>query len=215
MQIAFGLYPGLTMLDFVGPYQVFTAVPDIEVVLCAAETGRLSDDNGLIHLDIEHTFDDITSPDVSVVPGGFVTRRLARNRDPIVDWVAKVHETTTFTTSVCTGALLLGAAGLLDGFDATTHWCAYDELASYGASPTEQRVVRQGKVWTAAGVSAGIDLALTLVGELWGPEMARGVQLGIEYDPQPPYDSGSPSKASPEIRDLVKALSDAQVDETG
>ena len=212
MQIAFGLYPGLTMLDFVGPYQVFTAVPDAEVVLCAARTGRLSDDHGLIHLDIEHTFDQVTSPDVSIVPGGFVTRRLARDRDPIVDWVAKVHQTTTFTTSVCTGALLLGAAGLLDGLDATTHWCAYEELASYGATPTEQRVVRQGKIWTAAGVSAGIDLALTLVGELWGHEMAEAVQLGIEYDPQPPYDRGSPSKASPEIRDLVKAVSDAQTE---
>ena len=106
------------------------------------------------------------APDLPLVPGGFVTRRLARDRDPIVDWIAAAHATTTYTTSVCTGALLLGAAGLLDGLDATTHWYAYDELASYGARPTEQRVVQQGKVWTAAGVSAGIDLALTLVAEI-------------------------------------------------
>ena len=207
MQIAIGLYPEFTALDAIGPYQVFTQLPDAEVVLCAAERGRLSDDNGLLHLDVEHTFDEIDAPDVTLVPGAFVTRRLARDGDPIVDWVARTHETTTFTTSVCTGALLLGAAGIVDGLDATTHWFAYDELASYGARPTEQRVVRQGKVWTAAGVSAGIDLALTLTAELWGPEVAQAVQLGIEYDPQPPFDAGAPSKAAPEILDLVRQVS--------
>jgi transcriptional regulator GlxA family with amidase domain len=208
MQIAIGLYPGFTALDAIGPYQVLTNVPGVEVVLCAESTGRLSDDNGLLHLDIEHTFAEVTAPDVTLVPGGFVTRRLARDRDPIVDWVAATHATTTVTTSVCTGALLLGAAGILDGLDATTHWFAYDELAKYGANPTEQRVVRQGKVWTAAGVSAGIDLALTLTAELWGPEVAQAVQLGIEYDPQPPFDSGAPSKADPEILALVRAVSE-------
>ena len=208
MQIAIGLYPEFTALDAIGPYQVLTQVPGVDVVLCAAKTGRLSDDNGLLHLDIEHTFAEVTAPDVTLVPGGFVTRRLARDRDPIVDWVAATHATTTVTTSVCTGALLLGAAGILDGLDATTHWFAYDELAKYGANPTEQRVVRQGKVWTAAGVSAGIDLALALTAELWGPEIAQAVQLGIEYDPQPPFDSGAPSKADPEILALVRAVSE-------
>lgn len=212
MQIAIGLFPGLTMLDAVGPYQVFTNVPGVEVVLCATERGRLSDDNGLLHLDIEHTFADVTTPDITLVPGGFATRRLARDRAPIVGWVADTHPGTTFTASVCTGALLLGAAGLLDGLDATTHWCAYDELVSYGAHPTEQRVIRQGKIWTAAGVSAGIDLALTLVAETHGTEMAQAVQLGIEYDPQPPFDSGAPSKADPAIVDLVRAASAAQED---
>lgn len=208
MQIAIGLYPEFTALDAIGPYQVLTNVPGVDVVLCAERTGRLSDDNGLLHLDIEHTFAEVTAPDVTLVPGGFVTRRLARDRDAIVDWVATTHATTTFTTSVCTGALLLGAAGILDGLDATTHWFAYDELAGYGATPTEQRVVRQGKVWTAAGVSAGIDLALALTAELWGPEIAQAVQLGIEYDPQPPFDSGAPSKADPEILALVRAVSE-------
>ncbi len=208
MQIAIGLYPGFTALDAIGPYQVFTQIPGVEVLLCAERAGRLSDDNGLLHLDIEHTFAEVTAPDVTLVPGGFVTRRLARDRDPIVDWVAATHATTTVTTSVCTGALLLGAAGILDGLDATTHWFAYDELAKYGANPTEQRVVRQGKVWTAAGVSAGIDLALALTAELWGPEIAQAVQLGIEYDPQPPFDSGAPSKADPEILALVRAVSE-------
>ncbi len=207
MQIAIGLYPEFTALDAIGPYQVLTQVPGVDVVLCAAKTGRLSDDNGLLHFDIEHTFADVRSPDVLLVPGGFVTRRLARDRDPIVDWIALAHEHTTHTTSVCTGALLLGAAGLLEGLDATTHWYAYDELASYGARPTEQRVVRQGKIWTAAGVSAGIDLALTLVAEIWGAEVSQAIQLGIEYDPQPPYDSGAPSKADPDILALVRAIS--------
>jgi transcriptional regulator GlxA family with amidase domain len=207
MQIAIGLYPEFTALDAIGPYQVLTQVPGAEVVLCATEKGRLSDDNGLLHFDIEHTFDEITAPDLTLVPGGFVTRRLARDRDPIVDWVASTHATSTYTTSVCTGALLLGAAGILDGLDATTHWYAYDELASYGARPTEQRVVQQGKVWTAAGVSAGIDLALTLVAEIWGPEVSQAIQLGIEYDPQPPFDSGAPSKADPDILALVRAIS--------
>jgi putative intracellular protease/amidase len=207
MKIAIGLYPEFTALDAIGPYQVLTQVPGADVVLCAAKTGRLSDDNGLLHLDIEHTFAEVAAPDVVLVPGGFVTRRLARDGDPIIDWLAAAHEHTTYTTSVCTGALLLGAAGLLDGLDATTHWYAYDELASYGARPTEQRVVRQGKIWTGAGVSAGIDLALTLVAEVWGPEMSQAVQLGIEYDPQPPYDSGAPSKADPDILALVRAVS--------
>ncbi len=206
MQIAIGLYPEFTALDAIGPYQVFTAVPGVEVVLCAERAERLSDDNGLLHLDIEHTFDEVDRPDVTLVPGGFVSRRMARERDPIVDWVARTHEHSTFTTSVCTGALLLGAAGLLDGLDATTHWAAYDELATYGARPTEQRVVRQGKIWTAAGVSAGIDLALTVLVETHGPEVAQAVQLGIEYDPQPPFDSGAPSKADPQILDLVRSV---------
>ena len=213
MQIAIGLYPGFTALDAIGPYQVLTQLPDNDVVICAERTGRLSDDNGLLHLDVEHTFDDVPSPDVTLVPGGFITRRLAADRDPIVDWLATAHETTTWTTSVCTGALLLGAAGILDGLDATTHWAAYDDLASYGARPTAERVVRRGKVWTAAGVSAGIDLALALVAEVHGAEVAQAVQLGLEYDPQPPFDAGSPAKADPEILALVKAVNEVRAAE--
>ena len=210
MQIAIGLYEGFTALDAIGPYQVLSLVPDAEVVLCAAERGRLDDDNHLLHLDIEHTFADVPTPDVLLVPGGFITRRLARDRAPIVDWIAGAHPTTTHTTSVCTGALLLGAAGLLDGLDATTHWFAYDELATYGARPTEQRVVQAGRIWTAAGVSAGIDLALTLVADLHGEGVAQAIQLAIEYDPQPPYDAGAPSKAPADILELVRAISTAK-----
>ena len=206
MQIAIGLYQGFAALDAIGPYQVFTVVPDAEVVICAARRGRLSDEAGLLELEISHTFDDVATPDVLLVPGGVNTRLMVRGGDPIVDWVRAAHDTTTYTTSVCTGALILGAAGLLDGLPATTHWCAYEHLRALGAEPTEERVVFADRIVTAAGVSAGIDLALALVGRLHGDEVAQAIQLGIEYDPQPPYDSGAPSKASPEIREVVEAV---------
>jgi transcriptional regulator GlxA family with amidase domain len=206
MQIAFALYPGFTALDFIGPYQVLSNVPGVEIVLCAAQAGTISDDNGLLHLDVRTSITDVPSPDIVLVPGGPGRRTTAATESPLVEWLRDVHETTTWTTSVCTGALLLGAAGILDGRPATTHWLAYDELAAYGARPTEQRVVIDGKVATAAGVSAGIDLALTLVGRQWGEEVAQAIQLGIEYDPQPPYDAGAPSKAPAPIRELVTAV---------
>lgn len=204
MQIAIPLYPGFTALDAIGPYQVLTLAPDADVILCATKAGDVVDDIGLLHLEITRTFDEVTAPEMIVVPGGFITRQLARDHDPIVEWIAYTHPHTSYTTSVCTGALLLGAAGILDGLDATTHWGAYEELASYGATPTEQRFVQQGKVWTAAGVSAGIDLALTLVAEMHGEEVAQAIQLAIEYDPQPPFDSGAPSKVQVEILDFVR-----------
>lgn len=212
MQLAIGLYPGFTALDAIGPYQVFSSIPGLDVVLCADQVGRLSDDNRLLHLDIEHRFEDVPNPDVTLVPGGYATRRLAQERGAIVEWIAACHPGTIATTSVCTGALLLGAAGLLTDTDATTHWCAYDELASYGARPTETRVVRRDRIWTAAGVSSGIDLALALTAELFGSDVAQAVQLAIEYDPQPPFDSGSPTKARPEIVELVRAVNDQQQD---
>jgi transcriptional regulator GlxA family with amidase domain len=185
---------------------VLTQVPDSGVVVCAAEKGRLSDDNDLLHFDIEHTFDEVPTPDVLLVPGGFITRRLAVAGNPIVEWIRGAHPHTTYTTSVCTGALLLGAAGVLDGLPATTHWSAYDHLAGFGATPTEQRVVVEGKVITGAGVSAGIDMGLTLAGLLWGDEIAMAVQLGIEYDPQPPYNAGAPSKAPADILEFVSTV---------
>jgi transcriptional regulator GlxA family with amidase domain len=202
MQIAIGLYPEFTALDAIGPYQVLTNLPGAEVVICAAEQGLLPDDNGLLSF-------DIARPDILLVPGGFITRKLARDGHPIVDWIRKAHETTIHTTSVCTGSLLLGAAGILEGKLATTHWLSYGHLEGYGATATEQRVVRDGKVLTAAGVSAGIDLALQLVIDLAGVETAQAIQLGIEYDPQPPVDAGAPSKAPAEIRELVTALMSA------
>lgn len=206
MQIAIVLYPELTALDAMGPYAVLSQIPGAEVVLCAEKPGRISDDNGLLHIDVDHGLADVPEPDVLVVPGGTITRKMAHAGQPIVEWVRDAHPNTTFTTSVCTGALLLGAAGVLEGVEATTHWCAYEELASFGAMPTAIRVVRRGKVITSAGVSSGIDMALTLAAELAGEDVAKAIQLGIEYDPDPPFDSGSPDKAPPEIKELVASV---------
>ena len=206
VQITFALYPGFTALDFVGPYQVLSNVPGVTVTIAAVEAGIVSDDNGLLHLRVDTALADTPAPDILLVPGGPKRSTDAAVASPLVDWVRSAHEHTTWTTSVCTGALVLGAAGVLDGLPATTHWLSYDELAGYGASPTEQRVVIDGKVVTGAGVSAGIDLALTLVGKQWGDDLAQGLQLAIEYDPQPPYDSGAPSKAPAPIVELVTAV---------
>ena len=209
MIIALGLYQGFTSLDAIGPYEVLTYLPDTEVVLCAHETGVVDDHNDLIHLRVDATFADVPRPDVLLVPGGPIAGQYAKDDHPIVDWIRKAHPHTTWTTSVCTGALLLGAAGLLDGLPATTHWAFYDELAAYGAHPTEQRVVTAGKIVTGAGVSSGIDLALTLAADIAGPDVAQTIQLAIEYDPQPPFNSGAPSKAPKPIYDLaVAALGD-------
>lgn len=210
MQIAIGLYPGFTALDVIGPYQAFTLLPDAEVVLCAERTGELADDVGLLRLGVEHTFDDVPRPDVLVVGGGYASRELARPDSAIVEWIRAAHEHTTWTTSVCTGALLLGAAGLLDGVRATTHWHYVDLIAVQGARPVTDRVVVEGKVVTAAGVSAGIDMALTVIGRTHGPELAQAIQLGIEYDPQPPFDAGAPWKAPDDVTELVAAVMDAQ-----
>lgn len=206
MQIAFALFPGFTALDFIGPYQVLANVPGVEVVLCAADAGTVSDDLGLLHVQIDTPLSAVASPDIVLVPGGPGASAIAAAGGPLVEWLRTVHPSATWTTSVCTGSLVLGAAGLLDGRPATTHWLYYDDLAAFGAVPTEQRVVIDGKVATAAGVSSGIDLALTLVGRQWGDDLAQGIQLAIEYDPQPPYDAGAPSKAPARIKELVTAV---------
>ncbi|MGD9999659.1 MAG: DJ-1/PfpI family protein [Ilumatobacteraceae bacterium] len=206
MLIAIATYPGFTALDAIGPYQVFAHLPGAEVVVCAANRGELDDDHGALHLRIDQTFDEIDTPDVLVVAGGLSTRQLVRDGHPIIDWIRAVHPHTSYTTSVCTGALLLGAAGILDGTRATTHWTAHDRLREFGAHPVAERVVHDGKIVTAAGVSAGIDLALTLVAQIAGPDIARAIQLGIEYDPHPPFDSGTPATAPADIVDIVRAV---------
>jgi transcriptional regulator GlxA family with amidase domain len=210
MQVAIGLYPGFTALDALGPYQVFVYAPDTDVVFVAPEPGRITDDRGRLHVDVEHAFSDVPSPDVVLVPGGLGYRAAAAPDGPYVRWVRQAHEQSRYTASVCTGALILGAAGLLDGLSATTHWCYTDELAAHGATMTERRVVFEDRIVTGAGVSAGIDLAFALLGRLEGDLTAQAVQLSIEYDPQPPYDTGSPSKAGPELRDLVRGVIDAR-----
>jgi putative intracellular protease/amidase len=211
VQTAILLYPDMTALDAIGPYDVLSNVPDMEVVLVGRDKGEYRTEHGTLGLVADAAFGDVTRADVLVVPGGFGTRRLMKDEE-YLDWIRGVHEHTTWTTSVCTGSLLLGAAGLLDGLDATTHWASYGLLESTGARATEERVVERGKIITAAGVSSGIDMALRLVAHLAGDEVAMAIQLGIEYDPQPPFDTGSPSKAPAEIVELVRALNDSRQD---
>jgi putative intracellular protease/amidase len=209
MIIAIGLYRGFTALDAIGPYEVLTYLPDAEVVICAEHAGLVDDQYDLLHLRIDTTFADVSRPDVLLVPGGPAASQYAADGHPIVEWIRQAHPHTVWTASVCTGSLLLGAAGLLNGVPATTHWHFYDDLASYGAQPTEQRVVTSGRIVTGAGVSAGIDLALTLAANIAGPELAQSIQLAIEYDPHPPFDAGAPSKAPKPILEMaVAALGD-------
>ena len=207
-RLAIPLFPGFMPLDAIGPYDVLRFLPDTEAVFVAAETGPVRGSGGLtLHADA--TIDDIDACDILLVPGGRGTRAYDRLK-PLIAWIARMHEDTRFTTSVCTGSLLLGAAGILEGLDATTHWGATAELEAFGAHYTPERVVRQGKVVTSAGVSSGIDMALTLVELIAGAEYAQAVQLWIEYDPQPPHDTGSVAKAGAELtrrtRELIGAL---------
>ena len=207
MQIALALYPRFTALDIVGPFQTLVDVPGVDACFVAAAAGPVPDPTGRVALVATHAFADVPAPDVIVVPGGMVEP--AGPDDPVVRWIRAVHPGTTWTTSVCTGSLFLAAAGVLAGVDATGHWAAMDRLAALGACPTGQRVVERGKVITAAGVSAGIDMGLTLLSRMFGDDMARAIQLAIEYDPQPPFDAGAPDKVDAELRDLVRATLDA------
>lgn len=205
MQIALALYPQFTALDIVGPFQTLADLPGVDVQFVAAARGPVIDHSGKLSLFATASFDEVPSPDVIVVPGGFADAT-ATVDDPVVRWIRAVHPTTTWTTSVCTGSIFLALAGVLDGLDATTHWGAYDRLRALGAHPTEERVVERGKIITAAGVSSGIDMGLILVARMFDEEVAKAIQLAIEYDPQPPFDSGSPSKASPETVAFVAEI---------
>ena len=204
MQVAAFLFDGITALDVVGPYEVLQRLPGAEVRFVARNAGPVRTDNGFLALHADHGFADVTSADVLVVPGGFGTRALEGDVE-VLDWIRAIDTTTTWTTSVCTGALLLAAAGLLDGLEATTHWLQLERLREHGVTPTRRRVVEQGKYVTAAGVSSGIDMALTLAARVAGPEVAQAIQLSIEYDPQPPFDAGSPDKAPPAVVELIHA----------
>jgi len=206
MQIAIVLYNRFTALDAVGPYQVFSNLRGAEVVFAAEQAGRVSDDQGSLHLSADAALSDLPHPDIVVVPGGPGQNDQMAD-GPLHDWLRAADQGTTWTTSVCTGSLILAAAGLLAGRRATSHWLALGELGRYGAVPVTERVVFDGKYVTAAGVSAGIDMGLALAGRIAGDRAAQAIQLGIEYDPQPPYDAGSPDRAPAEIVSAMRARS--------
>ena len=204
MRIVIPLMDGFTALDAVGPYEVLRQLPKAEVVFAAAAAGPVVDGAGLLTLTAGAAFDTVDSADVLVVPGGPGARRSTTD-EPLLAWIRRIHATTEWTTSVCTGSLLLGAAGLLDGLRATGHWSAVDLLESYGAHYTAERVVTQGRIVTSAGVSSGIDMALTLADLIAGRTVAEAIQLAIEYDPQPPFDAGSYAKAPQAAKDHLAA----------
>ena len=205
MNIAIPIFEKLTVLDAVGPYEVLSRLPGATVHFVAKETGPKRAETGMLALMADRTLDELPEPDVIVVPGGYGNRPLMEDEE-VLSWLRHAHEQSKWTTSVCTGALVLAAAGILDGLEATTHWLCLDALAQYGAIPVgDRRVVEQGKVLTAAGVSAGIDMALTLAARIAGDDLAQGIQLGIEYDPQPPFNSGSTRSAPDRIVELVRA----------
>ncbi len=208
MKTSILIFDGITALDAIGPYEVLRSVPGWEVEFVAKATGEVRTDSGHLGLSADHAIADVGDPDIVLVPGGAGNRPLLSDEE-VLSWLRGVDGQTKWTTSVCTGSLVLGAAGLLEGRRATGHWLYLEPLRAYGADPVGGRFVEDGKVITAAGVSAGIDMALHLVGQEVGPEVAQAVQLGIEYDPQPPFDAGSPAKAPAEIVELVTAVAAA------
>ncbi|MEU8058452.1 DJ-1/PfpI family protein [Microbispora bryophytorum] len=205
MNIAIPLYPRFTALDAVGPYTVLAFAPGCTVTFVAAEPGPVLDDRGSLSLAATASYGDLPAPDVVVVPGGPGTIEALSDAE-LLGWIARAHERTRWTTSVCSGSFLLGAAGLLKGRRATTHWGWLGQLAGFGAEPVSERVVIDGKVVTAAGVSSGIDMALTLLAEMRDEETAQTVQLAIEYDPRPPFAAGNPKTAPVGLSDKAMAL---------
>jgi transcriptional regulator GlxA family with amidase domain len=204
VQVAIALFPRVTALDAIGPYEVLQRVPEVDVVFTGEQRGEVRTDNGFLGLTVDASFAEVPDPDVVVVPGGIGTRDLLAG-GPYVDWLRAVHPGTRYTTSVCSGSLALGAAGLLDGLTATTHWSAYEYLRPFGAEPVQERVVEHldRRIITAAGVSSGIDMAIRLVELLVDEVAAKAAQVFIEYDPQPPFDAGHPSKVGPDVMDRI------------
>jgi transcriptional regulator GlxA family with amidase domain len=198
MDIAIALYDRFTALDAIGPYEVLSRLPGATTRFVAAAPGPVRTDNGILTVLAEVPLEEVPRPDVLLVPGG-PGEVAARAGGALLEWVHCAHETSTWTTSVCTGSLVLAAAGVLEGRRATGHWLALEQLRALGAEPVEERVVFDGRIVTAAGVSAGIDMALALAERIAGADVAQAIQLGIEYDPQPPFDAGSPRTAPQHI----------------
>jgi putative intracellular protease/amidase len=214
MNIAIVLYDKFTALDAIGPYEVLSRLPGARVTFLAPEAGPVTTDNGMLTIIAERSLAEVTQADIVLVPGG-PGEVAARAGGATLDWLKQADRTSTWTTSVCTGSLILAAAGLLDGKRATSHWLALDALRRLGAEPVDERVVFDGKLVTAAGVSAGIDMALTLAASIAGDTVAQAIQLGIEYDPQPPFDAGSPHKAPAEVVELLRNLSRFEAHDEG
>jgi transcriptional regulator GlxA family with amidase domain len=212
MQIAILIFEKLTALDAIGPYEVLRSVPGWEVKFVGPEKGLVRTDSGALGLSADYSLDEVSGGDVVLVPGGKGNRPLLED-EAVLSWLRAADASSKWTTSVCTGALVLGAAGLLEGKKATTYWPFLEQLREYGADPIGGRFVEDGKTITAAGVSAGIDMAFHLVGQEAGPEVAQAVQLGIEYDPQPPFDAGSPQKASGPIVELIESVAGSSSEE--
>jgi transcriptional regulator GlxA family with amidase domain len=205
-QIAIVVYPGFTALDFIGPYEVLRNLPDTEMRFVWHEPGPITADSGALIVGATHSFDETPAPDLLLVPGGMTTFEHARD-EVLLDWLCAAHEHAMWTTSVCSGSVILAAAGLLKGERATSHWMALPTLKAFGVTPVgDERIVQAGRMVTAAGVSAGIDLGLWLAGQLAGEARAKAVQLVIEYDPQPPFDSGHLSKASMATKAAATAI---------
>lgn len=205
MQIAIVLYPGLTTLDAIGPYEVLRFIPDCELRFVSHEPGPIVTDSGILVLGATHSYDETPAPDIVLVPGSEANTTTAMADGRLLEWLNNAHQTSRYTLSVCSGALILAAAGILKGHPATTHWIAQDMLPKFGAEPQrDKRIVQSGKIITAAGVSAGIDLALFVVGEVCGRERAEIAQLLIEYDPQPPFQSGHPGKATKAVFEAAR-----------
>jgi len=209
-QIAIVVYPGFTALDFIGPYEVLRNLPDTEVRFVWHEPGPIAADSGVLLVGATHSFDETPSPDMLLVPGGMTTFEHARD-EKLLDWVRQAHQTATWTASVCSGSVILAAAGLLEAKRATSHWMCVPMLKTFGVTPVDdERIVvadaTPNRIVTCAGVSAGIDLGLWLAGQIVGEAKAKAIQLTIEYDPQPPFDSGHMSKASAATKATATAM---------
>jgi putative intracellular protease/amidase len=208
MRIAILAFPELTALDAIGPYEVLSRLPQAQVSFVGKEVGAVRTDTGSLGLSVDRALDEVREAEVVLVPGGAGTRPLLGDEE-VLDWLRAIDATTRWTTSVCTGSLILGAAGLLEGKRATCHWIWREYLSAFGAEPVNERVVEDGKVITAAGVSSGIDMALHLAAREAGDEVAQAIQLGIEYDPEPPFDAGSPHKAPAGLAERIRQAAES------
>lgn len=203
MNIVFLFYHSMTALDAIGPHEVLCRLPNANIYRTAKHAGIVETESSHLKMIAEYSFNEVTSADILLIPGAGNATSLKGDQETLA-WIQDIHRTTTWTTSICTGSLILGAAGILSGLKATSHWAVIDRLSRWGATPTHQRIVEDNKVITAAGVSAGIDMALALAEKICGRSVGETLQLGIEYDPEPPFNSGSPQKASPQIYESLK-----------